>query len=223
MRLMIEQMCGSSSELPENPRFVLDGCNLLHGVPWLRPASYGIEKEYEQKVIPDGKISIDGFLCVFDVSVVPDSAQRLFRRHVKKLKDEHLAKRIQSFMDILPDILHEMVPELSNLRDRILKYLKNILLAGAEIDPTAETVVTGSFVEPTVSQTELGALGIEPGSSGSEASKSDHYTTEVVGDLISVPARDNIAMIPTRFQQAQNQEPMACERPTRMDMSPKPE
>nr|CAD7413573.1 unnamed protein product [Timema cristinae] len=171
MRLMIEQMCGSSSELPENPRFVLDGCNLLHGVPWLRPASYGIEKEYEQKVIPDGKISIDGFLCVFDVSVVPaakarkelleysteafqrlirsqitdfrsvwsysskklaqheeyiryeelfgvDSAQRLFRRHVKKLKDEHLAKRIQSFMDILPDILHEMVPELSNLRDR---------------------------------------------------------------------------------------------------------
>lgn len=31
----------------------------------------GIEKEYEQKVLPDGKINIDGFLCVFDVSVVP--------------------------------------------------------------------------------------------------------------------------------------------------------
>lgn len=31
----------------------------------------GIEKEYEQKVLPDGKISIDGFLCLFDVSVVP--------------------------------------------------------------------------------------------------------------------------------------------------------
>ncbi|KAL0271513.1 UNVERIFIED_CONTAM: hypothetical protein PYX00_008585 [Menopon gallinae] len=31
----------------------------------------GIEKEYEQKVLPDGKINIDGFLCVFDVSNIP--------------------------------------------------------------------------------------------------------------------------------------------------------
>lgn len=31
----------------------------------------GIEKEYEQKVLPDGKLNIDGFVCVFDVSVVP--------------------------------------------------------------------------------------------------------------------------------------------------------
>ncbi|KAF7269211.1 hypothetical protein GWI33_017675 [Rhynchophorus ferrugineus] len=31
----------------------------------------GIEKEYEQKVLPDGRLSIDGFVCVFDVSVVP--------------------------------------------------------------------------------------------------------------------------------------------------------
>nr|CAD7427033.1 unnamed protein product [Timema monikensis] len=35
--------------------------------------------------------------------------------------------------------------------------------------------------KPTASQTELEALGIEPGTSGSEASKSDHYTTEAVG------------------------------------------
>ncbi|XP_076178704.1 rho GTPase-activating protein 190 isoform X5 [Ptiloglossa arizonensis] len=34
----------------------------------------GIEKEYEQKVLPDGKLNIDGFLCVFDVSVVPNRA-----------------------------------------------------------------------------------------------------------------------------------------------------
>lgn len=32
----------------------------------------GIEKEYEQKVLPDGKLNLDGFLCVFDVSVVPN-------------------------------------------------------------------------------------------------------------------------------------------------------
>ncbi|XP_013793213.1 rho GTPase-activating protein 190-like, partial [Limulus polyphemus] len=31
----------------------------------------GIEKEYEQKMIPEGKLSIDGFVCVFDVSDVP--------------------------------------------------------------------------------------------------------------------------------------------------------
>ena len=31
----------------------------------------GIEKEYEQKVLPDGRLSIDGFICVFDVSIVP--------------------------------------------------------------------------------------------------------------------------------------------------------
>ena len=34
----------------------------------------GIEKEYEQKVLPDGKLNIDGFICVFDVSVVPNRA-----------------------------------------------------------------------------------------------------------------------------------------------------
>jgi 50S ribosomal subunit-associated GTPase HflX len=31
----------------------------------------GIEKEYEQKVMPDGKFNVDGFICVFDVSMVP--------------------------------------------------------------------------------------------------------------------------------------------------------
>ncbi|XP_047517253.1 rho GTPase-activating protein 190 isoform X2 [Pieris napi] len=31
----------------------------------------GIEKEYEQKLMPDGKLSVDGFLCVYDVSLVP--------------------------------------------------------------------------------------------------------------------------------------------------------
>ncbi|KAG1685818.1 Rho GTPase-activating protein 190 [Nymphon striatum] len=30
----------------------------------------GIEKEYEQKVLPDGKFCVDGFLCVFDVSPI---------------------------------------------------------------------------------------------------------------------------------------------------------
>ncbi|XP_047740430.1 rho GTPase-activating protein 190 isoform X12 [Hyalella azteca] len=32
----------------------------------------GIEREYEQKVLPDGKLNVDGFLCIFDVSPVPN-------------------------------------------------------------------------------------------------------------------------------------------------------
>ncbi len=32
----------------------------------------GIEREYEQKLMPDGKFIVDGFLCVFDVSLVPN-------------------------------------------------------------------------------------------------------------------------------------------------------
>ncbi|XP_055713098.1 rho GTPase-activating protein 190 isoform X4 [Phlebotomus papatasi] len=32
----------------------------------------GIEKEYEQKILPDGRLNIDGFICVFDVSTVPN-------------------------------------------------------------------------------------------------------------------------------------------------------
>lgn len=32
----------------------------------------GIEREYEQRVIPDGRLAIDGFICLFDVSPVPN-------------------------------------------------------------------------------------------------------------------------------------------------------
>ena len=32
----------------------------------------GIEREYEQKLMPDGRIAVDGFVCVYDVSAVPN-------------------------------------------------------------------------------------------------------------------------------------------------------
>ncbi|XP_058794856.1 rho GTPase-activating protein 190 isoform X2 [Phymastichus coffea] len=44
-----------------------------------------------------------------------DATQRLFRRHIKKLKDEQIAKKIQGYLDTLPDILHELVPDIANL------------------------------------------------------------------------------------------------------------
>lgn len=50
----------------------------------------GIEKEYEQKVLPDGKLNIDGFICVFDVSVVPN-------RSLEK-QIEHVAGILNSLM-----------------------------------------------------------------------------------------------------------------------------
>lgn len=31
----------------------------------------GIEKEYEQRTLPDGRLAVDGFVCVYDVSLVP--------------------------------------------------------------------------------------------------------------------------------------------------------
>lgn len=44
-----------------------------------------------------------------------ESAQRLFRRHVKKLKDEYLGEKVQRYFDLLPEVLHEMFPDLSTL------------------------------------------------------------------------------------------------------------
>lgn len=44
-----------------------------------------------------------------------DATQRLFRRHIKKLKDEQVAKKIQGYLDMLPDILHEICPDVTNL------------------------------------------------------------------------------------------------------------
>ncbi|XP_068917100.1 rho GTPase-activating protein 190 isoform X2 [Tenebrio molitor] len=57
-----------------------------------------------------------------------DGTQRLFRRHIKKLKDEQLAKRIAHYMEMLPDVLHELVPDINTLTDSdwpsIQQYLK---------------------------------------------------------------------------------------------------
>lgn len=37
---------------------------------------------------------------------------------MKKLKDEQLAKRIAHYMEMLPDILHELVPDINTFTDR---------------------------------------------------------------------------------------------------------
>ena len=31
-----------------------------------------MEKEFDQRLMPDGRVNIDGFVCVFDVSLVPN-------------------------------------------------------------------------------------------------------------------------------------------------------
>lgn len=33
------------------------------------------------------------------------------------LKDEQVSKRVQNYMEMLPDILQELVPEISTLKD----------------------------------------------------------------------------------------------------------
>ena len=37
---------------------------------------------------------------------------------MKKLKDDQLATRIAHYMEMLPDILHELVPDISTFSDR---------------------------------------------------------------------------------------------------------
>eukprot|EP00095_Tigriopus_kingsejongensis_P003293 maker-scaffold355_size198070-snap-gene-0.30 protein:Tk03293 transcript:maker-scaffold355_size198070-snap-gene-0.30-mRNA-1 annotation:"rho gtpase-activating protein 190 isoform x5" len=44
-----------------------------------------------------------------------ESAQRLFRRHVKKLKDEYLGEKVQRYFDLLPEVLREMFPDFDTL------------------------------------------------------------------------------------------------------------
>jgi len=46
-----------------------------------------------------------------------DSAQRLFCRHVKKLKDEYLGEKVQRYLDLLPEVLLEMFPDFKSLGD----------------------------------------------------------------------------------------------------------
>ncbi|GAB6029022.1 hypothetical protein CHUAL_004810 [Chamberlinius hualienensis] len=55
----------------------------------------GIEKEYEQKVLPDGKINVDGFLCVFDVSQV---------------QNRSLEKQLESVTNILNNLVRTKKP-----------------------------------------------------------------------------------------------------------------
>eukprot|EP00092_Neocalanus_flemingeri_P007705 GFUD01008321.1.p1 GENE.GFUD01008321.1~~GFUD01008321.1.p1 ORF type:complete len:1765 (+),score=291.33 GFUD01008321.1:752-6046(+) len=44
-----------------------------------------------------------------------DAAQRLFRRHVKKLKDSYLSERVARYLNLLPEVLHELFPDVSTL------------------------------------------------------------------------------------------------------------
>lgn len=52
-----------------------------------------------------------GFVELFGI----DATQRLFRRHIKKLKDEQIAKKVQGYLDMLPDVLHELCPDIANI------------------------------------------------------------------------------------------------------------
>ena len=40
-----------------------------------------------------------------------DGAQRMFRRHVKKLKDDYLNSKVQRYFDVLPEVLHQLFPD----------------------------------------------------------------------------------------------------------------
>lgn len=57
-----------------------------------------------------------------------DGTQRLFRRHMKRLRDEEVARRVAHYMHLLPDVLHELVPDINTFSDgdwpSIQQYLR---------------------------------------------------------------------------------------------------
>ncbi|XP_008482595.1 rho GTPase-activating protein 190 [Diaphorina citri] len=63
-----------------------------------------------------------------------DTSQKLFRRHVKKLKDEFLQKRKQGYLEMLPEILQELVPEISTLRDKDWSMVKQHIREHPDFD-----------------------------------------------------------------------------------------
>lgn len=87
------------------------------------------------------KISLCDAYINYKKTFGSDKAQRIFRRHVKMLKDEQVSKKVQSYLEMLPDILQELVPESSTLKDRfvvntslvIYKFVSNIFFVICEI------------------------------------------------------------------------------------------
>ncbi|XP_076307081.1 LOW QUALITY PROTEIN: rho GTPase-activating protein 190-like [Tachypleus tridentatus] len=46
-----------------------------------------------------------------------NNAQKMFRRHVKKLKEEYIRRKMQMYIKILPEVLSELLPDLQSLGD----------------------------------------------------------------------------------------------------------
>lgn len=46
-----------------------------------------------------------------------DDAQKMFRRHVKKLKEEYIGRKMQMYIRILPEVLGELLPDLASIGD----------------------------------------------------------------------------------------------------------
>lgn len=87
----------------------------------------GIEKEYEQKTLPDGRIFIDGFVCVFDVSPVPNrGVERQAEFIVNVLTNLLKTKKPIVFVTTKNDEANEMyVREAEKIIQR--KEFKNII------------------------------------------------------------------------------------------------
>lgn len=45
-------------------------------------------------------------------------AQRMFRRHVKKLKEEFIGRKMQMYIEFLPEVLQELLPNVESISER---------------------------------------------------------------------------------------------------------
>ncbi|XP_065581199.1 rho GTPase-activating protein 190-like, partial [Artemia franciscana] len=63
------------------------------------------------------KLSLQQDYIFFVDNFGQDDAKRLFMKHVKRLKDEHLARKVKGYTDSLPDVLMDLYPDIPSLGD----------------------------------------------------------------------------------------------------------
>lgn len=61
-----------------------------------------------------------------------EAGQRIFRRHLKKLKEEYQSKKLQRFLDSFVSVLHDILPDMNSVNidlntdwDTVQSYLRN--------------------------------------------------------------------------------------------------
>nr|CAD7433403.1 unnamed protein product [Timema monikensis] len=172
----------------------------------------------------------------------PDKEKLKHKQEIEKYKKitVHYEKRLKD-IEFIKQIAGDSAKKVTG-RDRLASNLEPLL--GPPLDLLASSGTRGFFLGRPLGRTSVSLLQVMGDLNAKVESEREGFEDvlrfasqtwggaqevimkglyEEVTQLISVPMRDNIAMTPTCTQQAQNLEPTARERSTRMDVNLKPE